>query len=131
MDLLCTGRAELWKIAKFGFVGSISIVIYFLVVFAMRPIFGAAWLVVLLAYLVTMSLNYFLQRTFTFRSQSHKLVSGRRYVVSHGVTLTINSALSFLVVDVTAMNLYVAQMLIITIVAITSFLICRFWVYVQ
>jgi putative flippase GtrA len=82
----------LGELARFGFVGVLSNLVYFGVLWLLRTLALPWWLSASIAYALSMVLNYILQRSFTFRSTRGHGEAGRRYVVAQLGGMAINSA---------------------------------------
>jgi putative flippase GtrA len=122
-------RFEFWRLTKFAFVGGLSAAAYFLFIFAAAPIITSTVALTAVAYAASAVLNYVLQRSFTFQSRLPHAVSFSRYIGMQTTALVVNSGLMFLLVDIAALNLYAAQLMVTTLVTIMNFLLSRFWVY--
>ena len=80
------------ELARFGFVGVLSNVVYFGALWLLRTLELPWWAAATLAYALSMVLNYVLQRSFTFRSTRAHAEAGKRYVVAQLGGMAINSA---------------------------------------
>ena len=84
----------MFEIVRFGVVGGLSVLTYVAVLNPLAMALpGRLWLVSAVAYAASMVANYLLQRSFTFRSdRPHRKAVGR-YLVVHGVGITLNAAM--------------------------------------
>lgn len=121
-------RDLLWTGTKFGLVGLTTVGIYFAVLALARPMVQGVVALSLLAYTVSAVFNFAVQAHVTFgtRPDGAKL---RRYILMHLLCMGMNSGLMHLLVDRAGLGLYGAQVLVTGVIAATSFLLSRFWVY--
>lgn len=121
-------RDLVWTGAKFGAVGLVTVGIYFLVLVLARPFVENVVLVSLLAYVVSAVFNFVAQAKFTFGStpSGTRLV---RYILMHLFCMALNAVLIHLLVERIGFGFYRSQVLLTFIVAGTSFVLSRLWVY--
>jgi putative flippase GtrA len=80
------------ELARFGFVGVLSNLVYFGGLWVLRTAALPWWVAASIAYALSMVLNYLLQRSFTFKSTRAHGEAGKRYVVAQLGGMAINSA---------------------------------------
>ena len=124
------GPADFLQTAlKFGLVGLCSIGVYFLLLYALRPLVGPIWLLAGLAYVGSMGFNYIAQSVFTFQTKAQDLGTVKRYVWMHIGCMVFNSASMYGLVELLGLNLWTSQVAVTVCVAGLSFLLSRYWVY--
>lgn len=120
--------AELGRILRFGMVGLLSVGIYML-------LFAAAVQLVppvpasLIAYLLSMLVNFVLQSRFSFRQKALSGTSAVRFVLMHMLCMALNSGLLWLMTEQLGLPAFASQAAIVVFIAALSYLISRFWVY--
>ena len=118
-----------WLGLKFGLVGVASVLIYFGVLVALRPLVPNTVTLTTISYVISAGFNYVVQSTCTFRTAAGAR-SMLRYVVMHAICMTVNSAMMFAVVDLYGASIIPAQVMVTTVVAGLSFVLSYLWVYV-
>lgn len=118
-----------WQAFRFGLVGLGSVGVYFAALYVLRPFIDGTIVLTGTAYLISAVFNFILQNSFTFRSRTVHSGKVLKYVAMHGLCMTINSCMMYLLVDLAALNLYVAQLITTTIVAVVSFGLSARYVY--
>ena len=116
---------------KFGVVGVLSIVVYFGFLFVFNQVVSQVWLLTGIAYIGSMVFNYFAQSMFTFNAKPKDLGIAQRYAWMQGGLMIFNSAVMYTLVDTLALNLWYSQLCVTVIIAGSSFLVSKFWVYRQ
>lgn len=124
-------RSFLFSAGKFGIFGFISIGIYFFILSLFSDFIDSTWLLTSLAYIVSMIFNYLSQSMFTFQVRGRDRRTLVRYFFLHVGCMTFNSAAMLLLVDVLAFNLWPAQICVTFCVAASSFLLSKYWVFVE
>ena len=121
-------RDLFWTGTKFGLVGVVTVGVYFAVLALARPVVPGVVALSLLAYVVSAVFNFAAQASFTFgaRPDGTRL---KRYIAMHILCMGLNSGLMYLLVERAGLGLYGAQLLVTGVVAVTSFLLSRAWVY--
>lgn len=120
--------AELGRILRFGMVGLLSVGIYMLLfsgVVQLVPPVPAS----LIAYLLSMLVNFVLQSRFSFRQKALSGTSAVRFVLMHILCMALNSGLLWLMTDQLGLPTMASQAAIVVFIAALSYLISRFWVY--
>jgi putative flippase GtrA len=120
--------AELARIFRFGLVGLLSVGLYMLLFAAivrLVPPVPAS----LLAYLLSMVVNFVLQSRFSFRQQALSGTSAVRFVLMHMLCMALNSGLLWLTTGPLGLPVLPAQAAIVVFIAGLSYLISRVWVY--
>jgi putative flippase GtrA len=120
--------AELGRILRFGLVGLLSTGIYMLL-FAgitrwLQPVPASV-----LAYLISMAINYLMQSRFTFRQSATSRASAVRFTVMQLGCMATNSSLLWVATGPLGLPALPSQAVIILFVAGLSYLLSRFWVY--
>lgn len=125
-------RVPWLEIIRFGVMGATSSGIYLAMMIPLKWLVPAAlWLVALIAYLLSMIANYFLQRRITFRSHRQHREAVSRFLVVQLVGLGLNSALLELLVTRQHGNFWIGQGLAILVVAVWSYGAQKFWVFMK
>ena len=124
-------RDFLSKAVKFGVVGVSSIGVYFVLLYLLRPLIDPIWLLTGLAYIGSMVFNYLCQSLFTFqvRARNNRMLG--RYISLHAGCMAFNSTAMFVLVDVLALNLWLGQVCVTFCVITSSFMISKYWVFVE
>jgi putative flippase GtrA len=121
-------RAELGRMVRFGIVGLLSVGLYMLLFMAAArfvPPVPAS----LIAYLLSMLVNFVLQSRVSFRQRALSGTSAVRFVLMHLFCMALNSSLLWLLTGPLALPVLPAQAAIVGLVAALSYLISRAWVY--
>ncbi len=120
-DLFRTG-------AKFGLVGLTTVGLYFLVLTLARPFIANVVALSLLAYVASAAFNFVAQARFTFGSTptGTRLT---RYMLMHLLCMGLNATLIHSLITRIGMEFYTAQILVTVIIAGTSFVLSKLWVY--
>lgn len=121
-------RDLLWTGTKFGFVGLATVGVYFVVLALARPVAPGVVALSLLAYMVSAVFNFIAQARVTFGIQPNGNKLGR-YILMHLLCMGLNSGLMYLLVERVGLGLYSAQFLVTGVIATTSFVLSRLWVY--
>lgn len=114
--------------SKFGLVGAASAGVYFLCLFALRPLVDRTAVLTAACYVLSAIFNFAAQSRFTF-GVTAAASSLLRFAVMHGICLVANSALMHLAVDVLGQRLFLSQVAVSLVVAVLSFAISARWVY--
>lgn len=120
--------AEIGRMVRFGLVGLLSVGLYMLLfttIIRVVPPVPAS----ILAYLLSMVVNFILQSRFSFRQQALSGTSALRFVLMHMLCMGLNSSLLWLATGPLGLPVLPAQSAIVIFVAGVSYLISRFWVY--
>ena len=120
--------AELGRMVRFGLVGVLSVGLYMLLfttIVRLVPPVPAS----LLAYLLSMVVNFVLQARFSFRQQALSGTSAVRFVLMHMLCMGLNSSLLWLTTGPLGLPVLPAQSAIVVFIAGLSYVISRFWVY--
>ena len=121
-------RDLVWTGTKFGAVGLTTVAIYFVVLALARPFVPNIVILSLLAYVVSAVFNFAAQARVTFGAA----LTGtrlRRYIQMHLLGMALNATLIYTLVEMIGLGFYPAQILVTVIVAGTSFVLSRLWVY--
>lgn len=121
-------RDLVWTGTKFGAVGLTTVGVYFAVLALLRPLVHGVVALSLLAYLASAVFNFAAQARVTFGTRPDR-TSLQRYVLMHLLCMGLNAGLMHLLVERAAFGLYTAQLMVTGVIAITSFLLSRAWVY--
>lgn len=117
-----------WTGTKFGLVGLTTVGLYFVVLALARPFIGNIVVLSLFAYVVSAVFNFAAQARVTFGSTptGARLV---RYILMHLLCMVMNATLIHTLIERIGMGFYPAQILVTVIIAGTSFVLSRLWVY--
>ncbi len=121
-------RDLVWTGTKFGIVGLTTVGLYFVVLVLARPFIANVVLVSLFAYVVSTVFNFAAQATFTFGSTPTG-IHLMRYMLMHLLCMAINATLIHTLIERMGAAFYPAQILVTFVVAGTSFILSRLWVY--
>lgn len=121
-------RELLWTGTKFGVVGLTTVGLYFLVLVLTRPFIANVVVLSLFAYVVSAVFNFVAQARVTFGSTptGARLV---RYILMHLLCMAMNATLIHTLVERIGVEFYLSQVLVTVIIAGTSFVLSRLWVY--
>jgi putative flippase GtrA len=121
-------RELLWTGTKFGMVGLTTVGLYFVVLALARPVIANVVVLSLFAYVVSAVFNFVTQARFTFGSTptGSRLV---RYILMHLLCMAMNGTLIHTLVERIGVEFYLSQVLVTVIIAGTSFVLSRLWVY--
>lgn len=121
-------RDLLWTGTKFGVVGLTTVGLYFLVLVLTRPFIANVVVLSLFAYVVSAVFNFVAQARVTFGSTptGARLV---RYILMHLFCMAMNATLIHTLVERIGVEFYLSQVLVTVIIAGTSFVLSRLWVY--
>ncbi len=114
---------------KFGAVGVLSIGIYFLLLYLLRPMIGPIWILTTVAYALSMLFNFLAQSMFTFQVHAKDIGMVRRYICMQAGCMFFNSAMMFVLVDVFAFYIWRSQVGVTSFIAASSFLMSKYWVF--
>jgi len=120
--------AEIGRIARFGVVGLLSVGIYMLL-FALITLWVQPMPASILAYLLSMLVNFVLQSRFSFRQPALSRSSAVRFVLMHLFCMSLNSSLLWLATEPLGLPTMLSQATIVVFIAGLSYQISRFWVY--
>ncbi len=129
MRLEPTSLRELfWTGARFGVVGLTTVGLYFAVLALADPFIANVVVLSLLAYVLSAVFNFVAQARFTFGSTptGNRLL---RYILMHLLCMAMNATLIHTLVVRMGMGFYLAQVLVTIVIAGTSFVLSRLWVY--
>lgn len=114
--------------AKFGVVGLTTVGLYFVVLALARPLIANVVALSLFAYVVSAVFNFVAQARFTFGSTptGARLL---RYILMHLLCMGLNAALIHTLIERMGVAFYPAQILVTFVIAGTSFILSRLWVY--
>ena len=125
--------AGIMQFIKFGMVGvvnnAVSLGIYYAVVFFRREwyLFGNA-----LGYVVSIFCAYLLNSRFAFKAEDKEREEGKVLVktyVMYGVSLLLNTALLYVIVNVMKISEHLAPIVSLMITVPLNFVVSRLWVY--
>ncbi|SFU12662.1 GtrA family protein [Sedimentitalea nanhaiensis] len=121
-------RDLLWTGTKFGLVGLTTVGLYFIVLALARPFIANVVILSLFAYVASAAFNFVAQARVTFGSTptGTRLV---RYILMHLLCMGMNATLIYTLIERMDMGFYPAQILVTVIIAGTSFVLSRLWVY--
>ncbi len=114
---------------KFGLVGLVTVGVYFVFLALLQPFVPSVVILTGAAYVLSAVFNYIVQSRVTFRSKAFNGKAILRYLTMHGLCMALNSSLMHLLVDVWNRNLYLSQLAVTSVVAVTSFAVSYLWVY--
>lgn len=124
-------RALLLEMIRFGLMGATSAGIYLVFFVPLRWVIPSRlWLASGVAYLLSMVVNYLLQRNYTFRSDRPHQEAVVRYLVVQFVGLGLNSLVLEVAHHHLRFPLWPSQGFAIICVAIWSYLAQKVWVFV-
>lgn len=110
------------EVVRFGISGVATELVYFAILWVSNVFWDAPlWLHATLAYALSIVFNYFMQRTFTFRSTKTHTYSTPRFLGVHAVGMTLNSATLGLLVDWAELPFWFSQGVAIGLVALWSY----------
>lgn len=121
--------ALIWTAVRFGVVGLSSIAVYFVILWALRPVITPIAVLAAVAYLGSMVYNYVVQARVTFRTSAADGGTVVRYLGMHGLCLAINSAGMYVLVERMGSGVWLSQLAVTVIVAGISFALSYLWVY--
>lgn len=121
-------RDLIWTGAKFGVVGLTTVGLYFVVLALARPFITNVVVLSLFAYVASAVFNFVAQARFTFGSTptGSRLV---RYILMHLLCMGMNATLIHTLIERMGVGFYPAQIMVTFIIAGTSFVLSRLWVY--
>ncbi|MBK0329370.1 GtrA family protein [Rhodobacteraceae bacterium F11138] len=121
-------RELIWTSAKFGLVGLSTVGLYFVVLALARPFIANVVALSLFAYVASAAFNFVAQARFTFGSTptGARLT---RYILMHLLCMGMNAVLIHTLIERMGTEFYTAQILVTVIIAGTSFVLSRVWVY--
>lgn len=115
--------------AKFGLVGLSSTGLYFLLLVLLEGKIGSLPLLTACCYVLSMCYNYLLQSWFTFRAGRPTKATIMRFVQMHLGALAFNSSMMTVLVEGLRAPLFPAQVVVTGLIAISTYLISKKWVY--
>jgi putative flippase GtrA len=123
-----TGR--LAEVVRFGVSGAATELVYFALLWLLGRVLDVPmWWRATLAYVGSFAVNYFMQRSFTFRSSKKHTYSGPRYLIVHAVGLAINSGVLGVTVDFLRLPFWPCQIGAIGLVAVWSYVGQKCWAF--
>jgi putative flippase GtrA len=124
------GRPLLLEMLRFGLMGATSAGIYLVFFMPMRWAFPIRlWVAATIAYLLSMVVNYLLQRNFTFRSKRPHQEAVARFLVVQLLALGLNAVMLELLTTRAKLSLWLAQGIAIVGVAVWSYVAQKVWVF--
>ena len=119
-------QMDLWQIVRFNIAGALATAVHLAVVWAAAFVLGWSLLAAnVVAFLVANTASYFLQSRWTFRLRPQ---TRRRWYGASLVTLALAGGVGR-AADVLMPGSRVAWVLVVIPVAVTSYLLMRFWVF--
>jgi putative flippase GtrA len=119
-----------WELVRFGWVGFFTLGVYAVEMWALGRLNDwPTWIKATLSYVPCLVLNYFLHRTFTFRSDKQHMEAGPRYLGIQLGGLAINSGVLWLGVDVMHWPYLPAQACAVATLALWSYLGQKLWTF--
>lgn len=120
------------ELMRFGAMGLASTGIYLAFMIPLRWALGEPlWLVSGIAYLLSMAINYLLQRTVTFRSQRRHQEAVTRFIVVQLIALGLNSCLLELLVKRMHHPFWLGQTVAVFVTAVFSYGAQKAWVFMK
>lgn len=124
-----TTPGELMRFVRFVSVGLASTGLYFLLLWVFEPLIADVFVLTAFCYMLSMVANYLVQGRFTFQTQKATATSFKRYVVMHGVAMASNSLVTGGLVTWLGLPLYGTQLVIMGLVAVSTFIVSKKWVF--
>lgn len=118
-------------LARFVAAGVLTNIVYAIVLLSVRLTNADWWLAATSAYLVSLVVNYGLQRNFTFRSVDSHAASGLKYVVAQSLCLAINALVVELVAGRLGWHPLIAQGCSVLSTLAISYLLMSRWVFAR
>lgn len=119
-----------WELVRFGWVGFFTLGMYVVEMWLLKRVNNwHTWVNATIAYVPCLVTNYFLHRTFTFRSDKQHMEAGPRYLVIQVGGLLINTGVLWLGVDVLKFPYLPAQIAAVVILALWSYLGQKLWTF--
>ncbi|WP_134726654.1 GtrA family protein [Paracoccus luteus] len=120
---------NLMQAARFGLVGLSSTGVYFLLLFLLQGKIGNLPLLTACCYVLSMIYNFLLQGWFTFGAGRPGKATAARFVAMHLGALAFNSAAMTALVEGLGVPLFPAQVATTGVIAVSTYLVSRHWVY--
>ena len=122
-------RSLVFEIFRFGASGLATNVAYFGALVTLLALDLRVEVAGAVAYVLSMVVNYQLQARFTFRSASLGPRAVVRYLMTHGVGLSINSGVLYLLVTRLGLHVVVGQGVALVLVVAWTYLAMKHWVF--
>jgi putative flippase GtrA len=118
------------EVVRFGISGVATEVVYFAILWGASVCWDVPlWWQATVAYALSIVFNYFMQRTFTFRSTKSHAHSTPRFLGVHAVGMALNSVTLGIMVDWAGLPFLVSQAVAIGLVALWSYYGQRRWAF--
>jgi len=121
----------IWKFVlqfiKFGLVGIINTLLFFCVYYSLSY-FGVHYILANLAGFILGTLNaYYWNIKYVFKAKGYSIRSLFKVYVSYGFTLTLQTGLLYILVDLIVISHLIAPIITLLITIPTNFLLNKFW----
>jgi len=119
---------DLRELVRFSIVGGGSVIAYIVAIFFLHKILDLL-VASVVAYCLSMIVNYFLQKIWTFRSDRSHFQTGPRYLVIHLAGIAINTLTLALLVETFLIRFALAQLIAFGLIATWSYFLQKFWAF--
>lgn len=120
--------SEIARIVRFGSVGLMSAALYY-GIFLLINMWTGPMAASVIAYVLSASLNYYFQSTFSFRQSAVNRGNAVRFVIMHVFCAALNTSLLWLLTEILDFPLLRTQAAIVVLISALSYIISRFWVF--
>lgn len=118
------------EVVRFGISGIATELVYFAILWGLSVCWDVPlWWQATLAYAISIVFNYFMQRSFTFRSTKAHTHSTPRFLGVHAVGMALNSATLGIMVDWARLPFWLSQGVAIGLVAVWSYYGQKRWAF--
>lgn len=123
-----TERINVVEILRFSIIGGCSVFVYTLALLFLKDEIGLIN-ASLVAYLLTLFVNYLFQKNWTFKSERKHINTMPRFIVIHIFGIIINSSVLYVFIFIFDLLLIISQLVAFMVVAIWSYSLQKLWVF--
>jgi putative flippase GtrA len=126
-----TRRQHLHEVLRYGIVGAFNAATYF-GLYTAGVLIGIPYTIALvLAFVISATWGYLLHEHWTFGGANPTAAGWTKWLTTQGTTVALNLGLLALLVDVFGVDAILAQLLLMPLMPIITFLVARRWVFTR
>ncbi len=123
-------RQQFYRYFKYGVVGTIAAVVYYVLLYAMVEFLGIPVLIATsIAFVFVVIENYVLHHTWTFESDQRHETAFPKFMLASTAGFFINWGIMYLGVEVLSIYYLLVQVIAIATVAVWNFILASSWIF--